>query len=63
MLAGSKEDHRHADSFGCYRSGQGAIAEEVHPQAADHVYRQPADFFDRDGGMFGYLTHSSQSFK
>jgi hypothetical protein len=54
-----KEDHRHADSFGWYRSwqddvspgssqrsGQGAIAEEVYPEAAQghDVKLIPAQF-------------------
>src|ERR1700734_1925419 len=34
-------------------AGQGAVAEEVHPEAAHHFYREPADFLDRDGGLFG----------
>jgi transposase len=53
-----KEDHRHADTFGWYRSwqdvftsspkrnGQSAVAEEVHPEAAYCLYRQHAELLD-----------------
>jgi transposase len=34
-------------------SAAGAVAEEVYAEAAHHLYREPADFVDRDGGMFG----------
>ena len=35
------------------RSGQGAVAEKVYPEAAHHLYSQHADLFDWDGGMLG----------
>ena len=66
-----KEDHRHADSFRWYRSwqddlsprsaersGQGAVAEEVHAEATDHVYSQHAVLTDWYGGCAG-LTSSA----
>src|SRR5258708_31103946 len=66
VLAGSRRDYRHADSFGWYRSWQdhlspcspersweGAVAEEVHAEAAHYLHSQHTELFDRDGGMFG----------
>jgi transposase len=66
VLAGSRRDHRHADPFGWYRSwqddvsprssernGQGAVAEEVHAEAAHYLHRQHAEVSDRYGSVCG----------
>jgi hypothetical protein len=71
VAASDKEDHRHADTFGWYRSGQdyvpsggtgycrqGARTEEVH--TAIGIHREHADVSDWPGSVLGGALPSSR---
>ena len=69
LVGGFKEDHRHADTsvgidlgkttfhlVALNRSRRGAVAEEVHSEAAHHLHREHADLFDRMEALVQALT-------